>query len=267
MNTLIVGKNKSDISTLLAETRGDFLLIDDGTFSQTVRARRFDISKHCFNPLRGIDRSPEGFRRAELFLDILSAAFPAGENTLTKANGLFRLLQTLTTDKPPTRLDDLVPTPPKGETDTGLLWAYQKTQRLLLSPVLNAVLNGQMDAFPFTGTVTVTLNPAELSDTDRFVLGNLIIAAYQGQIIVPDFGFYACPSHVSLMREHRLIAGVNFLDEAKELRPHLLLMERKLARQCIAADAVTLAQFEGLVPDTTRVDNPYNEYVRKAVGA
>jgi hypothetical protein len=49
----------------------------------------------------------------------------------------------------------------------------------------------------------------------------------QGQIIVPDFGFYARDCHASLIRENRLIAGVYTLSELNsKLRQMCLLMEK-----------------------------------------
>ena len=36
---------------------------------------------------------------------------------------------------------------------------------------------------------------------------------FKGQLVVPDLGFYGRDSHLSLVREDRLIGGVNFLAE------------------------------------------------------
>jgi len=41
------------------------------------------------------------------------------------------------------------------------------------------------------------------------VLGLFLMAQFWGQVIVQDFGFYGREAHAWLMRENRLIAGVN----------------------------------------------------------
>jgi hypothetical protein len=84
----------------------------------------------------------------------------------------------------------------------------------------------------------------------RDILGSVLISQFKGQIVVPDFGFYARDFHTSLVRENRLIAAVYSLAELDEkLRQMCLLME-KTPLQCTWDDAQTLARYEGLVPGT-----------------
>jgi hypothetical protein len=44
----------------------------------------------------------------------------------------------------------------------------------------------------------------------------------QGQVVVPDLGFYGRDFHSRLIREERLIAGVNYLETAKRTAPKRL---------------------------------------------
>jgi hypothetical protein len=251
---LIIGQNKFPILENLPQT---FLLIDDGplidelTFPKRRRVTRFDHGSHHFNPLKGMD-----YKRARDFVGVLDAVFPEGANTLTKKNANFILLTALLDN--PKRLDRLL-FPNDG--DPAHTDAYQKIQTLLLSPILKDVLCKPTN-FPMKGILLARLNRAELGDFDCFVLGNLLISQYQGQIVVPDFGFYACPSHVSLIRQKRLAAGLNFLDEVpQKLRQSLLLIKDKVASRAIAEDAETLAVYSGFQPGT----NAFTDYVGRAI--
>jgi hypothetical protein len=253
---LIVGTNKSPILKHVPQT---FLLIDDGsiidrlTFPKRRKITRFDPAKHSFNPLATIDH-----KRARDFLGVLNAVFPQGENTLTRGNADTFLLEALTGH--PTRLDRLI-CEPTDLKDTGHVEAYRKIRTLLLSPVLNRVLCRPTN-LSFKGILLARLNRAELGDFDCFVLGNLLIGQYQGHIIVPDFGFYAAPHHTSLIRQGRLTAGVNFLDEVPlRLRQSLLLMPDKIASHATFDDAETLAVYCGLARGT----NEFNDYVAHAM--
>lgn len=88
------------------------------------------------------------------------------------------------------------------------------------------------------------------------------MARFQGQLVVSDFGFYGRDSHVSYIRESRLVAGVNFLGElSPKLRRSVLLIEDKVASGTTMEDAETLAQYARLVPGTTG----YNDFVQSAM--
>lgn len=125
---------------------------------------------------------------------------------------------------------------------------------LLASPVLKRVLCNPTDQISFRpgSRIVARLNRAELGDFDALVLGLFLMARFQGQLIVSDFGCYGRDSHVSYIRENRLIAGVNFLNElSPKLRRAVLLMYEKRASGTIMEDAETLAQYARLVPGTT----------------
>jgi hypothetical protein len=83
MNKLFVGFNK----TVEPPARGLFIHDDVPDIS---RARVFDPAKHSFNPLKNID-----YRKARALADVLYAAAPQGENTLTVRNGKRALLKAL----------------------------------------------------------------------------------------------------------------------------------------------------------------------------
>lgn len=247
---LIVGKNKSD----LLDATVPFLFVDDGrlidrlTIPPRRKVVRLDLSVHSLNPLQGMD-----YRKACDFLAIINAIFPEGESTLTKKSADYELMLALTQGHE--RLDKLIR--PKKD-NPGSIDAHMKIQRLLLSPVLKKFLTRPTN-FSLDGTVLVRLDNS-LARFDRFVIANVLIASYKGHVVIPDFGFYGCPFHLSLIDEGRLSAGVNFLDESP-LKNQLLLIEKKLARKCTADDAATLATFSGLTPGR----NNYDDFIQKSI--
>jgi hypothetical protein len=252
MNLLIVGTDKSEIIEHLPDT---FLFIDDGPLLEKIppqkqRGTHLDLSKDAFNPLKDIS-----YKRARDFISVLDAVFPEGESTLTKKASNFVLLKALLAH--PKRLDKLIPH--TRTQDPGVLDAYQKIQTLLLSPVLEKFLCNATN-IPLDGILIAQLDRTVLSEFDCFVIANLLISNYPGQVVVPDFGFYGCKFHTALIRQKRLIAGVNFLDESP-LRNNLLLIEEKRARHCTADDAETLAGFTGKLPGT----NEYNDFIQASV--
>lgn len=250
MNVLLVGRDKTP---LLDHLPTSYLLIDDGPLIDaiTIPAHRkvtyFDVHKHSFDILKRID-----YPTACNISDTLCAAFPGGQNTLTKESANIQILDALLSK--PKHLSTLLP--------TGKQYAYAQLMidRILLSPVLRNVLTKPTN-FSFEGILLVRLNRAELGDFDCFLLANLLIGQYKGHVIIPDFGFYACPFHVSLRLQNRLIAGVNYLDEAPAFREQLLLIDHKIASHCTAQDAETLAQYTGLLPDT----NAYNDFIARSI--
>lgn len=106
------------------------------------------------------------------------------------------------------------------------------------------------------------INRAELGDFDALVLGLFLIAHFKGQIVVTDFGFYGREAHAGLVREQRLIAGVNTLQELPpRLRQTVLLIEEKTAAGATADDAETLAQYARLLPRA----NGFSSFVQDAM--
>lgn len=254
MNTLTVGSDKTPLLRFVPND--NFLLIDDGTIadeiSRTRTVRVFDPLKDSFNPLEGID-----YLRARQFWDVLKAVFREGENTLTKAAAELQILTALLDS--PKSLATLIP----ATKDTQ--YAHQLIQKLLLSPVLENVLTRPTN-FSFKGTILARLDRATLGEFDSFVLANLLISQFQGAIVVPDFGFYQCPFHSILLRQGRLIAGINSFDEVPGFKPQLLLIDNKLASHCTPDDAKLLAIYAGLHPDPLREDNKYNRFIDRAIG-
>lgn len=267
MNTLVVGTNKTDtiLGLLKATMPEPFLLIDDGPIIDALplpKRRReksffpeithFDVTKHSFNPLKGMNHV-----KALEFLAVINAIFPEGENTLTKRYADFALLQAL--HNKPKDLTQLFPRADKK--DVGLTDAAMKIDRLLLSPILTRVLTNPTN-FSFSGVVLARLDRAELGDDDCYALANLLISQYKGQVVIPDFGFYGCAFHTSLIRQNRLIAGVNFLDEQPNLKNELLLIKEKRVGHCTAADAKTLAGYFGWHDGKTG----YTEFILSLIG-
>ena len=249
MNRLVVGRDKS---TLLDSLPHNFLLVHDETDIPLPKRRKvthFDVSQHSFNPLKNIS-----YLRAREFVEVINAAFPEGQNTLTRRAATTALLEWLLS-KP----QNLERFPRASRDDVGLKDAGDKIQTLLLSPVLHRVLCNPTNV-SFQGIVLARINRAELGDFDAFILGNLLISAYKGQVVIPDFGFYGRAHHTTLIRQNRLIAGVNFLDESP-LKKQLLLIEDKIPSRCLPEDAETLASFVGLRPHT----NEYNDFVEECV--
>ncbi len=244
MNKLIVGFNKK----VEPPKRGLFIHDDVPDIS---RARIFDPTKHSFNPLKDID-----YRKARALADLIYTIYPQGENTLKVREGRWSLLPALLAAK---RLDDV----DGNEEVQGVLGD------LLQSPVLKRVLCSNANQFSFNpnSLILARINRAELGDFDALVLGLFLIEQFKGQVVVPDFGFYGRETHVSLIRETRLVAGVNFLGElAPRLRNATLLIKDREASGALFDDAVVLVQLAGLRPDPSHDDNPYNRFIDQAMG-
>jgi hypothetical protein len=255
MNALIVGANKTPILDHVDSSH--FLLIDDGPLidALVIPPRRkvvhFDIKKHHLNPLHEMD-----YRRAREFISILDAVFPEGDSTLTKKNANFVLLNALLEE--PTRLDKLL----RGDKrDPAKQDAYQKIETILLSPVLRLVLCEPTN-FSMKGIVLARLDRAVLGDFDAFVLANLLISQFEGQVIIPDFGFYGREHHISLIRQERLVAGVNTLSELPlRLQQALLTVPDKIASRTTSEDAEILAKYRGFVRHTIE----HSDFVHEAM--
>jgi hypothetical protein len=85
-------------------------------------------------------------------------------------------------------------------------------------------------------------------------------------VVVPDFGFFGRDIHARLVREKRIIAGVDFLGEMPaKLRQAALLIADKQAAGATFEDAETLARYAGLQPDPLREDNGCNRFVEEAM--
>lgn len=247
MNQLHVGFTRK-----IALPKGSFLFIDD-ELPRHPKAKIFEPRKHCFNPLKKIDH-----KTAREIADVLYTTSPQGESTLTVRNGRRALAQALAAGE---RLDRLsVESKIKGvaEEVEGMI------DDILFSPVLERALCSD-DDFGFGGRNTkvfARINRAEPGDFDALVLGLFLMAHFNGQVVVPDFGFDGRDAHVALIHDERLIAGVNTLGELPPaLRRNVLLIEDKVAAGTTLEDAETLAAYARFARNT----NGFNDFVRDAM--
>lgn len=85
---------------------------------------------------------------------------------------------------------------------------------------------------------------------------------YRGQVAVEELGFYGRDVHVNLIRQKRLIAGVERLSQLPDqLRDEVLSIPDRVAQGALFKDAVALAEEKGLTPRT----NKFNAFVAGAI--
>ena len=217
-------------------------------------ARKFDYTKHHLNPLSGIT-----YKKARNLSAALYSLTLQGETTLARRDGERALLRAFLHSR---RFDRLkFPTPRNKSEERGNEDAQALIDDLLQSPVLKAVFCTTTNfTFDKKATILARINRAELGDFDALVLSLVLINHFQGQIIVPDFGFYGRDVHISLVRENRIIAGVNHLAELPlRLRNALLLVKDKRAHGVLYDDAVLLARLKGFVPGTNRFNDAVDD--------
>jgi hypothetical protein len=91
----------------------------------------------------------------------------------------------------------------------------------------------------------------------------MLMLEYPHRLLIPDIGFYGQDIHTRLVRENRLIAGVNFLSVLPpRLRDTMLLIPDKAGNGTIVEDAETLAKFENLIKGTRE----YSDFVEETTG-
>ena len=211
-NKLYVGFSKR-----IEPPLGSYLWIDDEV-PKIKNARMFDPTKHCFDPLQGMD-----YRKAVGFVSALQNLFPGGDNTHTKENAQYHLLEALLSE--PKSLEKLIP----ESKDGGKEHARRMIGRLLFSPILKQVLCGTGKEFSFKATwrsiILARINRAELGKFDALALGLLLMNHYKGQIVVPDLGFYGRDIDSNLIREKRTHCGCELprraaRQVAADLPPH-----------------------------------------------
>lgn len=221
---------------LLQIAREPFLLLDDGPIAVAFakkfpHAATFNLRNHSFAPRRD-------YRSV---CDFAELVFP-DKDLMTYRNGK-RALKKLMFDNttPLAELDGDHKNPAIAE-------ALATRDDLLLSPTLNRVLTRPPN-FDFDRSVIVTLDRAVLTDDEARILGSLLIAKHKGHIILPDGGFYLRPTHITLVRQKRLTAGLHFLSELPlPLQNALLTIPEKYGAGCVYEDAVELARFSGFRP-------------------
>jgi hypothetical protein len=185
MNLLQIGLTAKDFSYPLGS-----LVITDEPISDPA-AKYFDLGKHGLNTL------PLPYREAR---ELAAALFP-DKDLMTYRNGrraLTRLVTkagSLAAIKYGRNDDD---EEAKGVVDD-----------VLLSPLLHKMLSKPIPRWLLSGsTIVACLDRKEIGDDDAKVITNILISKFNGQIVVPDFGFYGRDHHAALIREERLIAGV-----------------------------------------------------------
>jgi hypothetical protein len=136
---------------------------------------------------------------------------------------------------------------------------------LLFSPTRRNVLCKPTNfSFNVNSVIQARINRAELGDKTALVLGLFLMSHYKGQLIVPDFGFYGRDIHTRLVREERLIAGVNFLGElSPALRKTVLLIDKKVPSGATVEDAEELAKY--VRPALGRDTNRYRAFIEDAI--
>jgi hypothetical protein len=249
---LLLGTGDKTARILEAASRGPFLLLaDEATATACAEefpdAVPFNLRNHSF----AIRRDYDGVR------DFADIVFP-DKDLMTYMHGKRELVKLLLdTTMPLTDLTGDLKNPAIAE-------ALATVEGLLLSPTLKRVLTRKPN-FAFTRSVIATLDSMYHEDARK--LASMLIGQHKGHVIVPDFGFYGRPLHLSLICQKRLTAGLNTLSEAPpSLVQPLLTIPEQYGSGCTYDDAVVLAKRAGLVPDYSREDNPYNRFIREAVG-
>lgn len=253
-----------------------FLLIDDGELAESVAVGRttvldFSAAKPPrFNILSGAG-DHDTFARSVIAL--FDTVFPEGATTLTRRTENYLLLNCLRLlllkpkatllDIPRVltdlkyRADDLLP-----RCDDPVVldnWAFinswdekdyrpliQKISGLLTSPLIREVLCHRTDTFnlPTNKRIVAKLDRAKIGDFNAFFIGAVLMSIYQGQLIVPDFGFYGREIHTQLIRQERLICGVNVLAElSPKLQQVVLSIPSKTAFRTTLEDAERLVVY------------------------
>jgi hypothetical protein len=241
MNSLYVGFN-IDIEL----PGGGYLIIDDEV-RDIPRSRVFEPKRNSFNPMKGIDED-----KAEDLAELLYTLAPGGDATLTVRNGKIALAEALLNAD---RFDRV-----KGGEEVSLMMSS-----LLFSPTRRNVLCKPTNfSFKESPVIQARINRAELGDKTALILGAFLMAHYKGQIVLPDGGFYLRDCHTRLMREDRLIVGVNFLAElSPTLRKTVLLIEEKIPSGVTVEDAEELAKY--VRPALGRDTNKYRDFIQGGI--
>jgi len=272
MNKLFVGFSKDEfIENDLREFCQDgFLYIADELPAVPAKFRplTFNTTRHSFNPIKDISR-----KDARELATVLYTLYPQGQDTLTVRNGRRALAQLFSK-----KFENIA----KIEQ-----WLWKKSEQdeltpanaealgvlndILFSPVLESVLCPKQHEFDFKpGRVILAhINRAELGDFEALALTFFLISHYKGQLIIPDFGFYGRDTHSSLIRQKRLVAGLESLDDLPpRLRRSLLSVasaqaheDEKIGYGALYKDAYELALAARKIPDT----DGFSTYIHHAM--
>lgn len=280
MDHLLIGP-EDKTARLLELMQEDFetglLLIDDGPLAdaaadripvhRTEQTSYLDFSAEhlpSFNILHHVD---DHDRFSRDFVALLDTFYPEGATTLTRqhSNYLIQNCLRLLLLKPGTLLDipaiiqdpnyrakflRLCKDPVVLENwCTIAKWdtkeyqpTLEKISGLLMSPFIREVLctDTTFDLSPERITIA-KLDRAKIGDFNAFLVGTLLIRHSQGQVYIPDFGFYGRDYFASLLRQNRFILGVDFLAALPvKLQQAVLAIKDKTAYRTTLEDAERL---------------------------
>lgn len=251
MNTAIIGADSYTLLQYLPDP--PYLFIDDGALIDQLelpthrKITHLDLNIHHLNPVQNAN-----WLKAWAFIENLNATFPASDATITRQDSDFYILQAIL--KKPGKLEHLIKRSKETE------YAWKRIQTLLLSDELAKFITKPTN-FSLKATVIARLDRSVLGDKLAFFIGNLLMSHYQGSIVVPDYGFYHCGWHTTLIRQNRLTVGIRSFRQVEALEDHLLQFERKIASQATPDDAKMLAQYAGKNP----VRQEYGWFVEAAI--
>jgi hypothetical protein len=219
--------------------------------------------------------------------DYIYDLFPAGANTLTRENSSFLLENTirvlLVQDGPQTLLSILkflksetfreaCLTSRKIDAVVAENWSTindldQKTRqavffslqtkigRLLMEPTVRNIVGQPYNTFGDDITVVIAnLDREKIGNKAAKLLGGLLIARSQGQVVIPDYGFFDTPIP---LEQNRFTLGVNFLDDSRQ---NLLAIEDKYVFATHEDDAKILKRYVNVVEERNIMDMAYNQY-------
>jgi hypothetical protein len=214
----------------------------------------FDNGAKIYNPAdHGLNTLPLSYRAAREF----AAAVYPDKDLMTYRNGR-RALTRLVMNAD--RLDHLR----YGRSDDDKE-AKGVVSDILLSPLLGKALRKPIPRWLHSGSpIVAVLNRKEIGDDDARFIANILISEFDGQVIIPDFGFYARPFHTALIRQDRLIAGVNTLSELDDKMKQRVLLFEKEGRGCTFEDARELAKYDCKHPPHT---DGYDTFIKEAMAA
>jgi len=225
-----------------------YLWIDDHV-PTVPYARYFKPEEDTFNILRNITD-----KKAKELTRIIYTYLEGGTTTLTVRNGKIELPYAL---KSINKLDKLSGTEELDMIRRGLLFS-STIRHILCSPKQSVSFNPR-------AKLIARLNRSELGDDDALLIGQLLISEYKGLVVIPHLEFYGKDFHTYLIREDRLIAGIDtFANVTPKLRSALMTMDIT-PNHCLYRDAVLIAELSRLRPDPLRADNEYTTFIDQAM--
>jgi hypothetical protein len=189
MNKLVIGLAEKQFEY----PNGSLVIIDEPILKRVVEV--YEPAKHGLNPL------PMEYREAREFA---AAVFP-DKDLMTYRNGR-RALTRLVMGAD--RLDRLEYTRDDDDQAARGLWRIFSSHLYYGPRYANQFLGGSIGRHDRRAP-----HRKEIGVEDARIIASILVAQFEEQILIEDFGFYARPFHTALIREDRLIAGVYTLSE------------------------------------------------------